>query len=282
MQTPTKGPGEHVPSAPQEAKAPRREQDLIVIPEAKEPPRWGLIAAIVVGALALVLFVALAAYAIDQRNRADDLDAQLAQAISDQQSLIDDATVARERAAVLETRVGSLEGDLQRARQGKDVLAASRHEARRELRQARRDLEEEQARFRAYMGPTVTDGVHVGKLIAVGADQSPARVTIDLGQWFTGAAATQAAIDDGAIGSGQTVRRYFRNDDAAWRTLPLDGFATVTVSRGGGRGTFTIPLADLQRLTRTESRRADRVNHDPFRITVVDGRITALRQLPYR
>ena len=282
MQTPTKGPDDHVPTAPQAVKPARRDQDLIVIPEAKEPPRWGLIAAIVGGVLALVIVVALVAYAVDQRNRADDLETQLAQALDDRQALVDDATASRERVAVLATRVASLEGDLVRARRGKDVAAASRQEARQELRQARQALEDEQARFRSYMGPEVGDGIHVGRLIAVGADQSPSRVTIDLGQWFTGADATQAAIDDGVIGADERVRRYFRNEDTAWRTLPLDGSATVTILRGGGRGTFTIPLAELQRLTRTDSRRADRVNHDPFRITIVDGRVTALSQLRYR
>ena len=75
-----------------------------------------------------------------------------------------------------------LEGDLQRARQGRDIASASKQEARENLRQARDALDEEQARFRSYMGPVVNDGAHVGRLIAVGADQSPARVTIDLGR----------------------------------------------------------------------------------------------------
>lgn len=282
MQTPTKGPQDHVPVAPRAQKPPRREQDLIVIPEAVEPRRWGVIAAIVAGALALILIVALAVYAIDQRNRADDLDAQLTAALEDQRALIDAATTSRERVAELEVRVGVLEGNVQRARQGKEVLSASNQEARENLRQARQALDDEQARFRSYMGPSVGPGTHVGRLIAVGADQSPARVTIDLGRWLTGAAATQAAIDDGVITAGDTARRYFRNDDTTWRTLPLDPFATVTVLRWGrGSGTYTISSAELQALSRADARRAERIMNDPFRVTVVDGRITALRQLRY-
>ena len=282
MQTPTKGPQDHVPVAPRAQKPPRREQDLIVIPEAVEPRRWGVIAAIVAGALALILIIALAVYAIDQRNRADDLDAQLTAALEDQRALIDAATTSRERVAELEVRVGVLEGNVQRARQGKEVLSASNQEARENLRQARQALDDEQARFRSYMGPPVGPGSHVGRLIAVGADQSPARVTIDLGRWLTGAAATQAAIDDGVITAGDTARRYFRNDDTTWRTLPLDPFATVTVLRWGrGSGTYTISSAELQALSRADARRAERIMNDPFRVTVVDGRITALRQLRY-
>ncbi len=281
MQTPTRGPQDHVPPAPRVERAPRREQDLIVIPEAREPMRWGPIAIVVAGAMALLLIVALALYAVDQRDRADALDAQLSQAIDDQRLLIDSSTAARERIAALETRLATLEGDLTRARQGKDVLQASTKEARRNLREARRALEDEQARFRAYMGPPVGDGAHTGRLIAVGADQAPARVTVDLGRWFSGAAATQAALDDGVIVTGETVPRYFRNDDLTWRTLPIDTFATVTVRRWNGSGTYTISLSELQRLSRADGRRADRIMHDPFRLTVTDGRVTALTQLRY-
>jgi hypothetical protein len=281
VQTPTRGPQDHVPPAPRVERAPRREQDLIVIPEAREPMRWGPIVIVVAGALALILIVALAVYAVDQRDRADALDAQLSQAIDDQRALIDSSTAARERIAALETRLGTLEGDLTRARQGKDVLQASTKEARRNLREARRALEDEQARFRAYMGPPVADGAHTGRLIAVGADQAPARVTVDLGRWFSGAAATQAALDDGVIVTGETVPRYFRNDDLTWRTLPIDTFATVTVRRWNGSGTYTISLSELQRLSRADGRRADRIMHDPFRLTVTDGRVTALTQLRY-
>ena len=281
MQTPTRGPQHHEQPAPRVERAPRREQDLIVIPEAKEPTRWGPVAIVVAGVLALILIVALVAYAVDQRDRADALDAQLAQAIDDQRVLIDSSTAARERIAVLETRLGTLEGDLQRARQGKDVLQASTKEARRSLREARRALEDEQARFRSYMGPPVGDGDHAGRLLVVGADQSPARVTVDLGRWFTGAAATEAALDDGVIVAGETVPRYFRNDDLTWRTLSLDTFATVTVRRWNGSGTYVISLSELQRLSRAGGRRADRIMHDPFRLTVTDGRVTALTQLRY-
>lgn len=281
MQTPTRGPQDHVPVAPRVSKPPRREQDLIVIPEAREPRRWGMIATIVGGVLAFVLIVALAAYAIDQRNRADDLDTQLAAALDDTQALVAANAAARERVAALGTRVGILEGDLQRARQGRSVVVASRQETREQLRQARAALVDERALFRSYMGPPIGDGTPVGKLVSVGADQSPPRVTVDLGRWFSGAPATKAAIADGVIVAGETVPRYFRNDDATWRTVPLDAFATVSLLRRGAPGTVAISLAELQRLSRADSRRADRILNDPFQLTVVDGRVSALRQLRY-
>lgn len=281
MQTPTRGPQDHVPLAPRVEKAPRREQDLIVIPEAREPRRWGPIAAVIAGVLALILIVALAVYAIDRRDRADELAAQLSQAIDDQQALVDANTALRADVAALDRRVTVLQGDVQRARQGKDVANASRQEARRELRQARQALEDEQARFRSYMGPEVGPGPHVGRLIAVGADQSPSRVTVDLGRWFTGAAATQAAITDGVIAAGDSRSRYFRNDDATWRTLPLDPSATVSVRRWGRGVRYTITLAELQRLMRAGSTRAHRITDNPFRVVVEDGRVMSFTQLRY-
>jgi predicted metalloprotease len=54
------------------------------------------------------------------------------------------------------------------------------------------------------------------------------------------------------------------------------------VLRWHGRGTVAISTAELQRLSRIDSRRARSVMHDPFRITVREGSITALRQLRYR
>jgi hypothetical protein len=282
VQTPTRGPLEHVPQAPRASSPPRREQDLIVIPEAREPRRWGLVAALVAGLLALAVIVALAAYGVDQRNRADDLDRQLTRATEDQDALVAANTTLRDNALALEGRVGALEGDVQRAKQGRQVAAASTQEARQDLREARDELDRERTRFRSYMGPPVGDGPHVGRLIAVGADQSPARVTTDLGRWFTGAAATQAAIDDGVIGEGQTKRRYFRNDATTWRTVPLDPLVSITVLRWNAEGTVAISAEELQRLSRIDTRRARSTMHDPFRITVTDGRVTAMRQLRYR
>jgi hypothetical protein len=282
VQTPTKGPLDRAPASSAAERPERREQDLIVIPEAREPRRWGLVTVIVAGAIALAVIVALTAYATSQRDRANDVDAQLTRALDDQRALLDENTVSRARVTELEARIAALEGDLSRARQGRSVLVASRRETRQQLQDARARLDEAEARFRAFMGPSVGDGTHVGKLIAVGADQEPARLTIDLGRWFTGRDATRAAVHDGVIDPGQRRRRYFRNLDPTWSTLPIDPFPTITIVRWNRVGTTSISLPELQRLSRIGTRRGERVTNDPFAITVTDGRITALRQLRYR
>ena len=281
MQTPTRGPERRAPRAPTAARPPRREQDLIVIPEAPQPRRWGLIAAMAAAGVAALLILALAVAYSGERRRADDLEAQLSTALDDQAALTGAAAASRDRIVLLESQVIELESELTLARQGKSVLAASKRETREQLRRSRDELDVERARFRSLMGPSVADGTHVGRLEAVGANQTPMRVVTDLGRWFTAPAATQAAIADGAIRPGDTMPRYFRNDDPTWRTLPVDPLATVTLLRWNGAGTYTVSLAELQRLSGADSRRAEAVFHDPFSMTVAGGQVTSLRELRY-
>jgi hypothetical protein len=285
VQSPTRGPQEHAPEIPlvprPTSPMPRRfEQDLIVIPEAAQPRRWSLIAAAGAGVLALILIVGLVAYASDQRRQAVALGTQLDTAFDDQRALIDTVATTRAQIFALEQRLAGLRADLRRARDGRSVLVASTQELRSQLTVVKAELDAERARFRSFVGPPTGDGVHVGHLVVVGADQAPARVAIDIGRWFTGNAATNAAIDDGVIEPGATRDRYFRNDDVTWRTLPIDVSATVTVFRWNG-GTTTIDVAELQRLSRSDSLRSRRITRDPFAITVVDGRVISFRQLRY-
>ena len=46
-----------------------------------------------------------------------------------------------------------------------------------------------QAELVSMLGPALPDGKHFGALIAVGADQQPPRLVIDIEQWFTDQAA---------------------------------------------------------------------------------------------
>ncbi|HVF08314.1 MAG TPA: hypothetical protein VNC60_07045 [Actinomycetota bacterium] len=282
MQTPTRGSQEHAPETPLVPRRPasRFEHDLIVIPEAVRPRRWPRVAAVVAGVLALLLIVGLIAYASDQRRRAAALATQLDTAFGDQRAVFDTLAATRAQILSLEQRLAGIRADLRRARDGRSVLEASTHELRSQLTDVRAELDAERARFRSFVGAPIGDGSHVGRLVAVGADQTPARVTIDLGRWFTGSAATHAAIRDGVLEPGATTARYLRNEEVAWRTLPVDVSATVTVFRWNG-GTDQIGFAELQRLHRSDSLRSKRIARDPFAVTVVDGRVTSFRQLRY-
>ena len=289
MQTPTRGPEHRAPDASttppapssRPTRPPRREQDLIVIPEAARPRRWGPIAIGVAAGVAVLVAIGLAVAYSAERRRSDDLEAQLSAAVDDQVALTGAAATSRDRIVVLEGQVGDLEQELQRARQGRELVSASRREIRGELRRTRDELDAERARFRSFMGPAIDDGTHVGRLVAVGADQQPARIVTDLVRWFIGPAATEAAVADGAIASGQTVPRYIRNDDQTWRTVAIDPSATLTVRRWNRAGTTTVSLTELQRLSRAKSARARAMFRNPFSMTVADGQVTSLRELRY-
>ena len=66
------------------------------------------------------------------------------------------------------------------------------------------------------IGPALPDGKHFGALIAVGADQEPPRLVIDIEQWFTDQAAFDAAEEDGVFLDHPD---YIRNENPRWRTI---------------------------------------------------------------
>ncbi len=127
---------------------------------------------IVAAGLALLLVIGLAVAYAAERRRSTDLEAQLAVAVDDQVALTGAAAVSRDRIVALEGQVGALEQELQRARQGRELASASN--GRRAVnsaagpRRARCGAARGSARSWARRS---SDGTHVGRLVAVGADQ---------------------------------------------------------------------------------------------------------------
>ena len=83
------------------------------------------------------------------------------------------------------------------------------------------------------VGPALPEGRHFGLLIAVGVDQSPPRLIIDVEQWFTDEAADQAASEDGALYPGQTHVEngyYIRNENPRWRVVKVDPRTMVALT----------------------------------------------------
>ena len=206
--------------------------------------------------LAVALAVGLAVAYSSERRRANDLE-EAATALDDQAALTG-AAAASETVSCCSRAACSIWKSVSgsRTRAG-PVLAASRRETRQQLRRSRDDLESERARFQSFMGPAVADGTHVGKLVAVGASQVPARLITDLGRWFTGRAATQAAIADDAIRPATpcpaTSVTSFHLAHVPGRSVG-HGHA---FRRWNGKGTYTISLDELQRLSNSESRRPE-------------------------
>jgi hypothetical protein len=164
------------------------------------------------------------------------------------------------------------------------VVGASRVELRRQLARARRDLDRARAQIAATAETPTGDGRYIAKIEAVGSTQDPPVIVLDLGRWFTGQRARQAAIADGALDPGDVLPhgRYLRNARPGWRTVPLDPTALVTV-RGWHRraGVSLISVEEFQQAMRSTRSWAERIRHDPFWVTVEGGRVTALREQRY-
>jgi hypothetical protein len=261
----------------------RHDHDLIVVPDVRPPRRWGLIAVVVAAILVALLVGGAIGYSMRQAA-VRDLEAQLSGTASQQQVAVTDVGAALQRVDALERRIDDLRASMEVQRRAVGVLRGSNHEKSRQVTQARKELEAAQAELRATTGPPLSDGTFAVKVVAVGASQSPSRIVLDLGRWFTGTAAHDAAAADGlAAHTDHGIHpRYFRNREATWRIMPLAPSATATFwRRGSGLGPSTISIADFQQLVHSGAPWAVRVSNDPFSATVQNGTVTGLQQLRY-
>jgi len=260
-----------------------QDRDVIVIPEAHAPlPQWAVLT--IAGTAVIALIVgALGAYAW-QRGGVRDRDAAIVVATDRAIVAEDEARTSAVQVTVLESRVADLRTVLNRSRARTVVVGASRSELRRQLADARRELDRARARITALAATPTEDGQHIAFVVAVGASQDPSVVVLDLGRWFTGERARQAAIADGVLDPGDALTngRYLRNATPGWRTVPLDPAATVRV-RGWHRhgGVTVISVDELQQMMRSNRVWAEHIRHDPFWVTVEGGRVTALREQRY-
>jgi hypothetical protein len=113
--------------------------------------------------------------------------------------------------------------------------------------------------IRTMLGNPLPEGKHDGLLMAVGAAQSPPRLVIDRIKQVDG---------------------VFVNENPGWRTMEIAPDATVVVYGLNPYHAQTIPLERLAHLFVNPAPWAVRVANAPFRITVSDGVVTAIREIP--
>lgn len=168
--------------------------------------------------------------------------------------------------------VTGLSGEVDRLRTKLDASATGRDGVARDLVAARAQLER-------MLGPVPADGRSFGELIAVGADQDPPRVVIDLEQWFTDQAADEAASQDGELPPGERHvpnGYYIRNVDPRWRMLPVDPAAPVSLTTYPF-GQIDQPLVvTFQRFADLFASHTNELRWYPYWITVRDGRVVAI------
>lgn len=262
----------------------RREQDLIVVPDAVRTRRWGRVAAIVAAALAVIIFTGMIGYRIGL----DQGEEELAQVTTASRVQVDQANAelatTQQELTASQQQVASLTAQTQELQQQNEVLRASKNESTALLDQTEAELDATQAQLQAATGPAVSDGAHITRVVAVGSTQAPQRIVVQVDRWFTGRAARRAAIADGVIGPNGRLPhpRYLRRGAGVWRTLNVSPSAPVLIRDGRpGVGLRTVTIAGLEQILRMDAAWARRVAHDPFWITVSGGTVTKIEQQLY-
>jgi hypothetical protein len=167
---------------------------------------------------------------------------------------------AQDQVAVMTDRLGDLRGNLTQASDRATALEGRVSAAEAELV--------------AMIGPALPDGKHFGALIAVGANQEPPRLVIDIEQWFTDQAAFDAAEEDGVF---LDHPYYIRNENPRWRMIEIDPAATVSLIPFGARSYLTdVNLSGFGRLFSSYEGRD--LRGSPYWITTEDGKVVAIEE----
>jgi hypothetical protein len=258
-----------------------RPERVVVLPEAAEPRRWAPTVALIAALLAGLLVAGSAVYAW-QRAEVADREEQIGRAQAAVRDADVAAVVAGERIATLEGRIRGLEEQLTSLRAGRTVLRGSRIELRREIERLRAQVADARRGVRAEVGQRLHAGTHIGFVVAVNAPDG--RVLFDPARWFSGSPATHAAIQDGKLLAGGTLKhpRYVRNSDTSWRLVPISSTAIVTLRGYAGAVAPTqVTVARLGEIHASSAGIDERVTRDPFWAVVRGGQIVELTQQRY-
>jgi hypothetical protein len=182
----------------------------------------------------------------------------------DQTDGLEDAIAQRDAAlgevATLNDRLDSLRSMLTEARAEATALEGMVSAAETELASMR--------------GPALPDGKHFGALIAVGANQEPPRLVIDIEQWFTDQAAFDAADEDGVFLDHPS---YIRNENPRWRTIEIDPAVRARVYLQT-RTALVERIVSLSRFAELFNRYDGVPESSPYWITTKDGKVVAIEE----
>lgn len=171
-------------------------------------------------------------------------------------------------------RVTVLRGRVERLRERLETAAATREQLSARLQEARHELWAARQRLHELVGPVLRDGRHFGRIMLVGAVQTPPMLVIDRRQWLTGDAADEAALEDGVIEPGEHVEYYIRNKSWEWRVVEVSPTVVVRILDREGPGLRTISLDRFGDLfTQPVNRSLGQHRFGLYWVTVTDGRI---------
>jgi hypothetical protein len=257
---------------------------IVLVPEVEEPQRRTLI---ILAVLALVAAMALGGgivYAWAQGELRDS-DQAVHAAQVDAAEARSDADTSLALVNGLQAEVTRLEGELSSQQANQTILEGKNADAQAQLDRTTAKLNEVKAELRSVTGPKVNNGRHIAYLLEAGTAQSPPMIVIDLGRWYTGDAARQAAIADGALTTGEHLYqgRYLRNTEHDWRILPVGTGALFTILPYNGNVAPTnVSLTTLATILNGTSSSSERIAHDPFWVQVQHHQVVSGHEQRYR
>ena len=220
---------------------PQTEPDrVLLIPEAEQPRTTRLF--IVLLAMALVAAMALGGGLVYawQQGQIRDADRAAHAAGVGAADARTKAAADLARAGSLQAQVTALDRQVTALQAEQSILQGKNADAAGQAQRAIDRMNQVQAHLRAVTGPPVSNGRHIAYLLSAGTAQSPPLIVLDLGRWYTGAAARRAAIADGTLSTGEHLfhGRYLRNTDHDWRILEVSTGALFTIRHYNGA---TVP-----------------------------------------
>jgi predicted carbohydrate-binding protein with CBM5 and CBM33 domain len=262
---------------------PKVDPDRIVLIGEADEPRPNLL--IVLGALALVAAMAVGGgivYAWGQ-GQIHDRDQRVHDARVETQNAQNAADGAFASVTRLQSDVTDLQSTIEQQGKNQDIQQGQINDAQGRVAAAEARLADEQGRLRAVTGPKVSNTRHIAFLLAAGTEQSPPMIVIDLGRWYSGDAARQAAVADGALTTGEHLfhGRYLRNTEHDWRILPVTTGALFTIRHYNGATTPTsVSFTTMASILNGAG--FDRIAHNPFWVQVEHHSIVSGHEQRYR
>lgn len=188
---------------------------------------------------------------------------------SDARDAEDARDAAVERLALLTARVDQLEQQVGTELPGLEARLGAARDA---LREARAELV-------ALAGPALADGTHFVRIVAVGSDQGPPRLMVDVLQWFTDQAAIDAALEDGVPRSEAGINGYYiRNENPRWRIVEVEPAAPVALA-SYPLGQIDDPATvGLHRFASLFTDSGQYLRYSPYWLTVRNGIVTRIEE----
>ena len=147
------------------------------------------------------------------------------------------------------------------------------------LRAAREALRHARAELAALAGPALADGTHFVRIAAVGDDQDPPRLVVDVQQWFTDQEAVDAALEDGVHPSEAGINGYYiRNENPRWRIVEVDPAAPVALTTYPHAQIDDPAIVELSRFASLFTASAEYLRYSPYWLTVRDGVVTRVEE----